>query len=852
MTILPGLNYDSKLSVDDLTFSSEQTEEAILDRFKLVFGTGALTPAKSGIVDSADPQGVVETDQDSRPLLVYTSSSDPLKVNIAPGITVNADGSIVAQTTLIEEFELARTNANDIVVVFAENVIEDAGPTRITRYNTAQPTRRVQSDTKIYSALLTDYQNTSIFTPSRKDGITVLAVIKVVETVSSSLELVFDYTDTVYSFNRPWFSPVDIEHRSKIGSGETTDRNPHGLTYNDLSSGNLTLYDQVLPIGAIQSRDDDIKGSPGIKCQETITPSRVLTDGTGGSVTAGSRFGGANANYIVLAQYPGHITAFYLQTKQGRDISFDLIRGTKIVVLPHDEVITEDAIIEYTTVSALEPPQAILSNLITFGQPNVETELIFTGGITVSEIANPSIQFDGTGPVPEYFDLYLNPEGYIYRNPEVIGTTILLDDVGTIKTAVDYTFLDLARVQIGLADANTVSTMAITIRLYGLDENDTAFSEDVSFSGSTWSNVVLPGVPTPSQSISSSNLFKTLTDIQILSRTDDGPSAKITLRGRLKDNESTGLNKLARHARITWDGLAVSEIIDIRNVSPTIPAPENRYLAAGEVLGAGGTAPTTTFVEDMVIPRRWNSTVGSFDATQATFQVIINDYTQYAGVSLTLFNGKVLTPVAIAPNRTIGQFLASGSNQDTRDDLILTLNFTAFNSGITAVAGTASDTVDCTVVQTGAQGNGENVITPALQSFISTTDAEGGIDGFSESFIPRHQKGIDTQLPSTGVYEVFEDSGRYLSQAIAIGGRNVNGVEQIRNNIEIALHGVPPPKENGQVRIRPCLGTNPEWLPWEVMTQDGSKFSYGPTTDKITKIQIEIFGKCDGFTLLEN
>ena len=182
--ILPGLNYDSKLNIDDLTFGNNVTEQAILDRATIVFGNRALASPRYGIIDLVDPKNIVSTET-SRPLLVYASTINTININITSGSVVTANGAIVLNSALIEDFSLARTLINDINIVFIENDIIDAPPKRKTRYNVDQYTRRIQNPNAIKVALLTDFQNSVLFPPTRLSNIIVLAVVTIVQNTSS-------------------------------------------------------------------------------------------------------------------------------------------------------------------------------------------------------------------------------------------------------------------------------------------------------------------------------------------------------------------------------------------------------------------------------------------------------------------------------------------------------------------------------------------------------------------------------------------------------------------------------------------------------------------------------------------
>ena len=196
---IPGLNFDGKLAIQDFKFWDSELEKVILDRFNLVMGGRSLPVAHFGIADAVDPKNLVETET-TRPLIVYPSPNNPLLINVAPGLAVAPNGSIIGNPALLEDEELARTSANDIVIVYLENEIVDGAPVRNTVYNIAQPVRRVQNTGVIRSALIADFTNAVIFTPERRENIVVIAVVTVANTVAG-LQLQIDYSNNTYLFN---------------------------------------------------------------------------------------------------------------------------------------------------------------------------------------------------------------------------------------------------------------------------------------------------------------------------------------------------------------------------------------------------------------------------------------------------------------------------------------------------------------------------------------------------------------------------------------------------------------------------------------------------------------------------
>ena len=847
---LPGLNYDGKLSIDDLTFQSDETEKAILDRTTIVFGNRSLAEPRYGIIDVISPQNVV-VEETTRPLLVYASTINPLNINITAGSVVTSNGSIVINSALIEDFTLVRTAINDINVVFIENEIIDAPPVRKTRYNVDQNVRRIQNSSVIRVSLLSDYLNDILFPPTRRSNIVVLAVVTVVQNASSlGYELQFDYTSSVYSFNRPWYSPVDIEHRSKLGGGTATDQNTHGLTFNDLVSGNLTLYDQLLPVGSIQARDDLLKGVPGTPCYELIEASRILTDGTG--ITSESRYGGSGARYVELADFPTQITAFYLTSNKGRDIAWDHIPGTKIIVLPIPETFAEQATIWYNKVFAALPPTQIFSNNLAFGQPDETKELILTGGVALSTLTNQFIDFDGSGPVPRNYTLYIKSDGTLLKSPQPIQTPYLLDDIGTIPVSIAASIFGPAKISIGLAGATPVSSMQIVIRLTGRDVDDNALTEDITFSGTTWQST--PPLENSNQYILSTNVYRVLSTFAVISRANDGPNAKIQLWAELETQTTVDLSKLARIASVMWDSTGIADLKDLRDISITKPAPQHRYIAAASIAGMGGSNPRLAFSEDFALPVLRNSTTGSQTDTFSTVRIIIADYSRIHVTPpsdqdyITFPNGVVVYAVASLPNRSAGEFARFSSNQDTRDDLITTLNDLSFASGYTAVADTAlgDGTLLVTANIPGARGNGLVVKT----DFDSTHNAfaisptaglVGGIDAFGECFLPKHVNYIDTSIPSPSTYDVSSYRYRYESVPLPIN---------LMHTINAIVHGVPVPQTDVQLRMRFARDTEADWQPWEVLTGNGVFFTVTKSYP-ISKIQIQLFGKVSGFSVYE-
>lgn len=869
---LPGLNYNSKLNIDDLEYSATVVEQAILDRMALCFGYPALTQPRSGIVDVIDPKNL-DVSETNRPLIVYSSTANPLLVNVSPGTAVCPNGAFVVVPSAVENLALKRTLAGDINVVFVENQIVESDPARKTRYNTSQKPRKIQSTNIVRVDLLSNFTNPALYPIQRIKNIVSCAVVTVVEATSTqnttALELKFDYSNAAYDFNRPWFSVADVEHRSMIGSGTPTPTNTHGLTFNDLVSGNLTVYDQLLSTGLILAKDSDIKGTPGTSCYEVIDFHRIIEDDTG-NITKESRFGGIGSRYVELANYPIKITAFYLQSHKGRAIPFDHIQGTRIVVLPYPEgkpvdqsahfwtdFSDEPAVIQYNRVIALEPPTQILSNTLTFASPDDTRELVITGGITLTNLSNPFFDFDGSGPVPRNYTLFVNTDGSLLRSPQLIQSTVLLDDFGfsypSAIIPVSGNYYGAAKISIGLADASSAQDMTVMIRIYGTDADGVSVSEDITFYGSSWVNVAIPGSENPKQYILTEQVFSTVTSIQIRDRYKDGPHSKIEMWAELETGITQGLDKLARTTLISWSGVAISSIRDLRKTVKSIPDQVNKYIGAADITGLGGSSLSLIACDDFSMPQYRDSTSGKQAASYAQFRIVVNDNTRLtSGDTVNFPTGKSIIAVSgtDSPNRAAGQFKIAGTNTETRDEVKKTIDL--FDCGFTAEEDNDSgdNVILCTSIISGARGNGivtqnqVNVDAIYIKSGDSSTqgNAVDGIDSFGESYIVKHQDSIDTVLPSSTTYDVSGYRKRYLTIPFPIGDKK---------SVVVNVFGVPLPKEtNVQLRARIAYSSSPIWQPWEIVTANGSSFTIQKDED-IAKIQLEIFGKASGFALFE-
>src|SRR5271154_5012880 len=163
--VLGGINYDAKIASQDWKSGRDMTEQAILSRFLLSMGAPPNQAAQYGIADLTDPSQVSSTDV-SRPFLVTISSLNVLQIQVNPGVAVAPNGAVM-NVAANAQFGLARTQAGDINVIFVENQLIPGGSQPVNDYQQNLNTLEIQNPSFLTAALLTDWQNTSLFPASR-------------------------------------------------------------------------------------------------------------------------------------------------------------------------------------------------------------------------------------------------------------------------------------------------------------------------------------------------------------------------------------------------------------------------------------------------------------------------------------------------------------------------------------------------------------------------------------------------------------------------------------------------------------------------------------------------------------
>ena len=868
--ILGGLNYDSILSSEDYRNYRALLEQAVLSRFLLSAGNIQNIAATTGIVDITNPTQI-SSSETTRPLLVTVSNLNSLAVSVNAGTAVTPSGAIV-KTSGNGALSLARTQAYDVVVVFIENQIIPDGNPLLNDYQEDLTPREIQNTDNLGTALLTAWNNVSLFPPTRKQNIVVLAVVMIIP-ATLGVTLSVDLTSNTYYFNRPWFSIQATQHQSYFGSGTSTPQNIHAISFNDLTTaGSVSLFSGLCSTGLVVSRDIYTSKMVGaISCSEIITLTRILTD-VAGTVTANSPYGGIGASYCQLITFPTRLGSVYVTGNKTAAIAAEVIEGTNTLVFGPQEPLNSysSLTVEYTEAQALVPPVTAPTNVLTFGLPTTG-EVLVSGGLTYTSLPDPTVDLNGSGPFPVTYRAYLLQNGSIVSYPQIVypATTLSTLGLNSISTP-PQNLQQPARLRVGLTKANPTPGMSVTITLTGLDADGTAHSEDLIISTATgYSDELIPSTNYDSskQAAVTEEIYSSLSGVTWTAVGDTGAVAvaMIQIWAEIEPGSSPEINDASLITTLSWNGQGISKILDSRLVSRGYTRPDQYLLqTTGETLLDAARLETTLlypntnldslhlFTEDFEDLRFFDSTRGFAAPINATGVITIenNSYLQ-AGDTITVAPAKVLTAVSSGtPNLSIGQFLIGASTGDTVNNIIATVNYASFNSGVSASSQSTNAILLTRTASLGALGNSFTITISLYNTLaLSVSGYSGGFDGYGECYLDRNVIGMCSRIspPDTDLnpYD-YSYRRRYRSRACSLP--TIQGSEIF---FGVEIHGEDKFYPSS-VRIRGTDPNNPtSWGGWDLMTPPGSghKGVYLYTfSAPMSKVQVEYYGKARGLS----
>lgn len=600
--------YAAPISFERKEYERDVWADELLKRLQLAFGSFiSNVPAGSNLAAALPTQGggfgVVSTyDPAKAPfeLSVVPDSSSASTVAIQPGWAVFPNGELIILDAALTGITVASTAPGAVNVVYLQFNEEEVNPAYTRGGVLVDTTVQYLADPTKYlaSVLLTTWQ---AFTSVDLKTKIPLAVVGIDSTGALSI----DQSKSQLATNRPWFTAVDVDHRSRLGTGLVTSSNPHGMSLNDLSVSNgKTILDLLTTRGGIVARDAALTKVPGHLCKEVIPPGQVLKDTTG-AVT-----GFQDCWYVNLTRYPRQLVRVTIQDSgnplvdEVADIAGMLIPGRNYVVFSdldeqHFGATVKTLVIEYISVDVLSPTdQGVITSSLAFNpawptSPSDET--VIAGGLALT---SPLLQHSMTdaGPFPSLYRLFLRGDGYIYKTPQPVFCYATLTSLGTAVQPVSITMLGPARLRVGLTLATANPALSVQVKLTGLDTSNNSISETLTF-GAAWAQDITIGTSSETAILNSkvflrtTNTFSKLQSVQIAAPpVNAGSNGAIEVWADLEGTGTTTDPKLDTTftgtgaatalplVDLVWDGSKVAtdaaglkpKLTDLRPISTTI------------------------------------------------------------------------------------------------------------------------------------------------------------------------------------------------------------------------------------------------------------------------------------------
>lgn len=611
---LPALQYTIHHSTDRLHKQHDYYEEEILKTRALMMGDAEADPnlaVNFGIVSASDPTTHLAGGTD--PLAVSVNAEDQLTVDVNTGTAVMSSGCWVEIHSTIRRVSLAES-AIDVPNVIYLQYFLDVAPVEPNDFEDLVSPYTLRVGDALNDGVTLNQQDVLIgaltaeafaqLASSVTEDIVALAVATVqqVDVGGGVLEtqLTIDHTGASYDFNRPWFSIVDNFHRKQLGTGAATSTNPHAISGNDWTIGDLSTFQIHLDHGMLVAKDRSIAKVPGYRC--TSARLSISTDDAIGSLT-----GYANATYIELPYFPVAVGRVW---DSGTD---EILAGIQVpqthrIVFPYETLAAGTSVSAYyTRAEAAEAP--LPGNTVFRTNGPATQELPIAGGIGLVSLTTTEEDFSDASRVPMRYEMFMDADGTLRKTPQVVYCYKRLDDLGTSDTP-EITPYGPGRLMVALLDANHVATLDVQIRIYGTNVAGASIDELFTFTQATWGpNPTPPENPLPGASFLqfSTNQFATITSVNIEARVDDGPNSAVMVWMAQHPYSNYDEQADALHlATVDWNGYAFGNVFDKRIVGTTVQdelaiGAEAQLRSLIYTLLAGGNA--TIYVDDFQRPR---------------------------------------------------------------------------------------------------------------------------------------------------------------------------------------------------------------------------------------------------------
>jgi hypothetical protein len=529
------LNHRLPQAVDRLTEFETGVEEELRRRLQL---TGAY-----GIV-SADG---VDVDTSTAACALAINSTDSSAFDVAAGTVVFANGEFVEVSSTDLQAVPVNLSVTDGQVVRLEYGEVDDGPLEANPYFNfaALPKRRKKTPAEMLVVETVTTYNAQ--TAAVKALSVVLGVLRV-----TTGELEVDNGRDTYTWSRPWFSPTDTTHRSQVGTGLVGPTNPHGMSANDLSVGNFSMWQALVgPPACVIARPTGWGRFPGTICTETVLAGAFASDTTG-FVT-----GKAGASYQPLGFWPDRLLSAR-RSSDGVNVSAWIPKGRNVIAVydPVFAAVPQDLDLYYTRVDAGALPGSF-SGLTAFDvtDPN-SNEVLVAGGNFFATLNEKRVLFTDVGLIPMKFDIMVDGAGKVYKNPDIIYCNTTLDTLGS--SPVSFTIQPRApsRLRFAISNYNMAFT-SIQFLMSGKDEAGGVISETVTFTGPASLPPGTSFVEETFQRMFTENVYAEATQVQVIVRNGDGPNTTLTVFAE-GSPERPGTQDDLLLATVQWTGSQVT------------------------------------------------------------------------------------------------------------------------------------------------------------------------------------------------------------------------------------------------------------------------------------------------------
>lgn len=568
---LEGISRRIPVTIQLQEYLDSVLETELINRLRYVFAYG-LSSESCGIYAETKPSEIDGTDT-TEPLCVIVDPTNSNQVIVYPGTAI-AKSSHAITITQTHTLILAATTADAQNIVYLEYQNEWVDLVAMRSRTSSAASKRQAVDEEDMVKCLEKSAFEALDTATR-NRIVAIALVTIQQTDSlGTLETVVDYSQSVASYNRPWFSPVDIEHRKMVGSGTASSSNPHGMTANDfMVAGDLSLYNALIGRGIVIAPAYSYAGVPGTACVETIESTRFVTDSTG--VVTGT----VGSKYVLLEGYPVSLGVCEKQDANAGTENATLLavhqtgkEGTNIVWVDPDEPIeTTTYKLYYTSVSALEPPtDYVTATSLTFGTP-AGLEAFVSDGFAYNTLTESELSLENVGPIPRRVWIIYDDTNGLEILPQTLLNNTKLDDFDNDEVTVSTTFFGPGKLRVWLSNAIPNASLDVDLTFTGTDTSGNAITEIVGFD-STWADNPPPAsAEKEEQGKLTTNTFATLTKIEITTRTADGPNSAVLVEV-MPDAiyQRTSIERALHVARAFWNGFRVSYLADRREIVPSL------------------------------------------------------------------------------------------------------------------------------------------------------------------------------------------------------------------------------------------------------------------------------------------